>query len=99
MVEKCAKIFLYLYQAQTETDDKSRFDKVSEVLGLDFDGNLVQMKKSYAPTYIRIEDNIPTTTNHIESFHKQLNSIKTGSRQNLHLRLAYTLKYINDRTM
>ena len=57
------------------------------------------MKKEYSPLFIRKENIIPTTTNHIESFHKQLNGIFKGSRLSLPLRFAYIIKHIIDRTI
>lgn len=50
----------------------------------------------YSPIYQRVNNNVPTTTNHAESCHKQINTITRGLR-NLLLRLAYICKYIVDR--
>lgn len=47
--------------------DITRFDKVSEILGKDPEGNKIKVNRSYAPIYERIADNIPT--NYIELSH------------------------------
>ncbi len=82
-----------------EPYDSTRFNKVSQILGLDMDGNPIPTNPAYSPIYLRIQKNVPTTTNHIEAFHKHLNSIIHDSRTNIYCRLAYTCKYICDRTL
>lgn len=90
--------FKLLSQEKSEADDV-RFQKISQVLGINKDGEPVEVKKSYSPIYERINDNIPSTTNHIESFHSHLNEIVKHGRLSLQLRLAYILKFIKDRTL
>lgn len=91
-------ILKQLYEERNEKDEY-RFEKVSQVLGINLKGQSIPMKKEYSPLFIRKENIIPTTTNHIESFHKQLNGIINGSRLSLPLRFAYIIKYIIDRTI
>lgn len=90
--------FNILYEFSDKKESDIRFIKVSQVLGLDSYGNEVQVKKEYSPLYKRLEYNVPSTTNHVESMHKQLNTIIKGKRLSLQLRLAITIKYIIDRT-
>ena len=90
--------FQLLYNLQENKDD-ARFEKVSKVLGVDVNGNYVEVKKEYSPYFKRSVYGIPTTTNHVESFHKQLNGIFKATRLSLPLRLAYIIKYIMDRTL
>lgn len=90
--------FKLLYQEKKDPDD-IRFKKVSQVLGLDPDGEPVETNNAYAPIYLRIEENVPTTTNHIESFHKHLNEITKPARFSLTLKLAYIIQYIKERTL
>lgn len=87
-----------LSQEQSEADDV-RFQKTSQVLSFNKDGEPVEVKKSYSPIYERINDNTPSITNHIESFHSHLNEIAKHGRLSFQLRLAYILKLIKDRTL
>lgn len=89
----------YLYESRNQNDDDNRFIKVCQVLGINLDGNEIETKKEYSPIYKRLDARIPTTTNHVESMHKQINTLFKGSRMSLHLRLAYIIKYIMDRTL
>ena len=88
--------FQYLFNLKSDTSDKNRFQKVSSIIGLDETGNPVPINVEYSPIYQRINNNVPTTTNHVENCHKQINII-TRDLKNLHLRLAYICKYIVDR--
>lgn len=96
--ERFFHTFKLLYEKRSDISDKTRFDKISEILGKDPEGNKIKISRSYAPIYERIADNIPTSTNHIESFHKHINEITKGLRT-LTMRLAYICKYIIDRTL
>ena len=69
-------IFKYLFNEKSPTTDTTRFDKVAKVLGEDAFGNPTEQKLSYAPLFKRANDRIPTCTNHIESLHKQINTLK-----------------------
>ncbi|KAK8882340.1 hypothetical protein M9Y10_044982 [Tritrichomonas musculus] len=91
--------FKLLYEARNKKEDDHRFIKVSQVLGLNIDGFEVPQKKEYSPIYKRLEDKVPTTTNHVESMHKQLNGIIKSTKLSIQLRLAYIIKYIIDRTL
>ncbi|KAK8882255.1 hypothetical protein M9Y10_002086 [Tritrichomonas musculus] len=95
--ERMCYLFENLYKERNTSSDTTRFDKVSQVLGKDVEGNKVQINESYSPIYKRIDNRIPTTTNNIESFHMHLNQLTKGSK-GLTLRLAITCKYILDRT-
>lgn len=87
-----------MYHEKGDLND-IRFKKVSQVLGLNPNGEPVETNNSYSPIYLRIEENVPTTTNHIESFHKHLNEITEPARFSLTLKLAYIVQYISERTL
>lgn len=95
---KYYNIFKKLYEIRTEKDEY-RFDKVSQVLGINISGESIPIKKQYSPLFIRKENIVPTSTNHIESFHKQINTIVRAPKLSIHLKLAYIIKYINDRIL
>lgn len=90
--------FKLLYDKRSDTADKSRFDKLSQIFGKDPEGNNVEINLSYSPIFKRISDNVPSTTNHIEAFHKNLNHVTKGLK-NIALRLGCICKYIIDRTI
>lgn len=96
--ERLYQEFKYLYEIKDEKSDKIRFEKVSKIFGRDPSGNSIEINPNYSQIFNRIIDNIPTTTNHIESLHCQINQITSGARS-LSLKLAYICKYINDRTL
>lgn len=89
--------FQNLFKEKSPTCDTTRFDKVSQVLGQDPEGNATEINKAYSPLYLRAENRIPSSTNHIESLHMHINQLTKGSKS-LPLRLAIICKYIIDRT-
>lgn len=74
-----------------------KFQKIGRILGIDVDGNSIEVDESYLPLYERIERKIPTTTNYAESYHQKLNSVAGDKRYLLTNRLAIVAHHIQER--
>ena len=70
---------------------RKKKDKFIQLFGYDEEGNEVERDLRMAPRFYRIQENIPTTTNHSEGFHGCLNQ-----KINLHCSIAHKLATIVD---
>ena len=88
---------LYEISKREKQTDDARFIKVGHTLGIDMNGEAIEKKRSYALLYERIQNKIPTTTNHCESYHSKINSVAGDLRLSLNNRLSLIAHHIIDR--
>ncbi len=59
--------------------------------------NIINCKPKYAPLFMRMNDSVPTTTNHSESFHHCLNESVSHTTTKMMTRIALLAQRIKDR--
>lgn len=60
---------------------------------------ILQLDQQYAPLFVRMNESVPTTTNHSESFHRFLNNSVPHKNVKLMTRVAMIAEKINERLM
>lgn len=70
------------------------YDKFIKIFGFDENGNRVERDRRMEPLFIRIEKMIPTSTNHIERFHRFVNESIEDSK-NSYKKLGILFKCID----